>query len=234
MVWPLIGALAGGALSFLGGMQQNASNEKIAGETTAFNAEQAGLNRDFQERMSNTAYQRARFDMEQAGFNPMLAYSQGGASSPGGSSASGVSYTAQNVGESAVRGAQAGTASAIAARMMKENIENIQADTAAKGANEKAAQAAAVASIANANNANANSATTNAIRPFVVGINAAQEARTRAEAVSADNAAAISNIEKQYVNTHAGRLARTLALTGTDASKVTSSIKQAIMPSWLR
>jgi hypothetical protein len=70
------GNLAGGYLSYKGQKDANQKNLQIAREQMAF-----------QERMSNTAYQRAMDDMEAAGLNPILAYQQGGASTPAGASA---------------------------------------------------------------------------------------------------------------------------------------------------
>ena len=50
-----------------------------------YNSAEALSNREWQEHMSNTAYQRAVEDMKKAGLNPILAFANGGASTPGGS-----------------------------------------------------------------------------------------------------------------------------------------------------
>ncbi|WNK13345.1 MAG: DNA pilot protein [Microvirus sp.] len=100
------GSLISGGLNYVGAQKANAAN-----------AEQAQKQMDFQAEQTGTAYQRGTADMKAAGLNPMLAYSQGGASSGGGAQAQ--------------MGNEAGTAanSAIQAAGAIASISNTKAQT---------------------------------------------------------------------------------------------------------
>lgn len=85
-------ALAGASL--VGGLAssgaQYGANAALQEDAQVFNAEEAQKQRDWQNMMSSTAYQRQVADMKAAGLSPALLYAGGasGASSSGGSSAS--------------------------------------------------------------------------------------------------------------------------------------------------
>lgn len=97
---PIIGGAVGSSFgpvgTFAGATIGSGVSSALGAQIANTEMKQAAKNQmAFQERMSSTAYQRAVVDMRAAGLNPYLAYEQGGASSPGGSS-----YDALNIGES--------------------------------------------------------------------------------------------------------------------------------------
>lgn len=117
-IWSaLSGAASGGGLlpgiaSFFGAKAEEANTAKA----NAWAAGEAQKNRDFQERMSSSAHQRAVQDLQAAGLNPILAAGGPGASSPGGA-------TAQSFQADPAGAGQKAASSAIDAMRTKKEME---------------------------------------------------------------------------------------------------------------
>lgn len=107
---PVTVGLVGGGLAAVGNVIGGLFNSSAQADANKANIEEAARNREFQERMANTAYQRGVADMRKAGINPLLAYSQGGASAPSGNQAT---VQSTRVGDAVSSGLTGGATTAL-------------------------------------------------------------------------------------------------------------------------
>lgn len=130
-----------GAVSAVGTWYNNEQANERQEAAQKFNAAEAQKTRDYQERMSNTAYQRGMLDMKTAGLNPILAYQKGPAGSPTGATASTTAAPVSDVIGSGVASARASQRQNAEVQNMIDQNANLRQQTANLKAQEGLTQA---------------------------------------------------------------------------------------------
>ena len=119
-----------GAMNMEGVRETNAANAQMAQRQMDFQAAQARQQMDFQREQTSTSYQRGVNDLRAAGLNPMLAYTQGGASSGSGASGSGASAVMQNELGAGANSAMSALQTLTELDRIRSTTDNIDASTA--------------------------------------------------------------------------------------------------------
>ena len=197
-----------GGLSLAGGLMQNSAAEDRQREAQAFNAKEAQLNRDFQERMSNSAYQRGMADMKAAGLNPILAYQRGPASSPSGATASTAAAPVTDPIEKAVSSAQHSKRLNYEVENMIATNENLKQDLN----NKRIQEAQTRAQVQNIDQDTRNKAVDNAIKAEALK-QAALEGKK-------------AEMDKEMYDTPAGRIMRGFGVFGKEINPFVNTGKR--------
>jgi len=204
----LAGAGIGAIASIAGGMMANDAQKDQASQAQAFSAAQSKQQMDFQERMRKTQYQTTVEDLKAAGLNPMLAYGNGGAGTPMGSSAVGQQAQIENP--------LAGVASSAA------SMANIKADLELKQEQTKQASANSSALLSQADRSDAEKDLAILRQP-----NVSQELKNLVEQNS------LIREQQNLTSAQSGRTAAETLRTSAETGKVsaeTKNIKERVAP----
>ena len=193
-------------IELLGGIMTNDQSAKNINTANQFSAAQSDKQMQFQKEMRSTQYQTAVDDLQKAGLNPMLAYSQGGAGNLAGAAATGQAAPVINP----VKGV---TQSAIGAANLHADLTQKNALTtntiSQTGVNEEqrklidAQTAKTIAEIPNIDADTRNKLITHLLLKSQVGLTTAQEAKTKQDIAIGQPQAAMAQTQYGQIRPYA-------------------------------